>query len=116
MLQIKKAGERGFLFTRRCQWHNFLILLYQVPGLLLFCCFKRPEVGIYLHLVLAFEVGWHSPRVPAGAASPILEVAGGKHRSGFIDNLHLRCRDTLLVLCYHVAVLLACLADDGKTY
>jgi hypothetical protein len=48
----------------------------QVPGLL-HLRFKRPKVNINQHLVLAFEILWYSPRVPAtGATSAILEFAG----------------------------------------
>jgi hypothetical protein len=35
--------------------------------------FKGPQVHLDLHLELALEVRWHSPRVPAGATSAILE-------------------------------------------
>ena len=38
--------------------------------------FKRPKVDIYKYLVSAFEISWHSPRVPTtDAASAILEFA-----------------------------------------
>jgi len=63
-----------------------LALLYHVPGFFPLD-FKRPEIHIYLYLVLAFETLWHSPRVPAYAASAILEFAGGKYIACFVHNL-----------------------------
>ena len=95
---IKKAGKRNCLFTRRCSWLYFT-LLYQVPGFLLLN-FNRPEIHIYLYLVLAFEILWHSPRVPAYAASAILEFARGEYCPGFIHNLQCRCFETIAVLSY----------------
>jgi hypothetical protein len=67
-----------------------------VPGLLLFC-FERPKVGIYLHPALAFEIGWHSPRVPAGTTSAIFKLAGGKNGSGLVEYLKLWWRLPLFV-------------------
>ena len=60
-----------------------LVLLYQVPGFLLIN-FKRPKIHIYLDLVLAFEILWHSPRVPAYTASAILEVARDRYDYYFL--------------------------------
>ena len=75
--------------------------------------FKRPQVHIYLHLVFALEVAWHSPRVPADAASAKGEFAGGKDFSRLVNNLHSGGSKLLAVLGYLPdAVLLACLADD----
>ena len=79
------------------------LLLYQVPGFLHFC-FKGPKVNIYLHLVFAFEILWHSPRVPAGASSPILEFTRGKYISRFIHDLHSWRGNSPAVLCDNTAV------------
>jgi len=73
---------------------------------------KRPQVNIYLHLVFALEVVWHSPRVPADAASAIGEFTGGKNLSRLINNLHSRSSKLLGVLSCPYAVLFACLAND----
>lgn len=75
----------------------WFLLLYQVPGFILYC-FKRPQVNIYLHLILAFEIPWHPPRVPAGAASPILEIARGNYVSCLIHNSNLSLSDRPIAL------------------
>jgi len=98
LIPIKKAGKRNCLFTRRCSWLYFA-LLYQVPGFLL-VDFNRPQIYVYFYLVLAFEILWHSPRVPADAASAILEIARGKYISCFIYNLKFRCFESTAVLYY----------------
>jgi hypothetical protein len=112
LIPIKKAGKRGFLFTRRCLWLD-LALLYHVPGFLLLD-FKRPEIQIYLYLVLAFEILWHSPRVPADAASAILELAGGKLLAGLVDNCKRWCRQGAVMCQYLWAVVFAGLANHCK--
>ena len=84
---------------------QYFLLLYQVPGFIL-CCFKRPQVNIHLHLVLALEILWHSPRVPADAASAILEFARGNYVSGFIYNSQFRRRASPGEL-----IVFPCLAD-----
>jgi len=109
---IKKAGKRGFLFTRRCSWLD-LALLYQVPGFLLLD-FKRPEIHVYLHLVLAFEILWHSPRVPADAASAILEFARGEFLAGFVDNRNRWCRQGAIMCQDLWTVVFAGLANHCK--
>ena len=86
-------------------------LLYRVPFVIQFL-FKGPQVDIYLDLVFAFEIVWHSPRVPADAASAIGEFTGGKNLSRLINNLHGRGGKLLGVLSYPGAVLFACLAND----
>jgi len=98
------AGNRGSIF-----------LLYQAPGFIL-DCFKRPQIDIHLHLVLALEILWHSPRVPACAASAILEFTRGKNAAGLIDNFHFRCRDSLIIAHYDIAVMLSGLTDNIKIY
>ena len=89
---------------------NFINLPYYVPGLVLFY-FKRPQVNIHQYLVLALEVLWYPPRVPAGAASAILEFAGGKHVSRLIDNFQFWRRASS-----RIPVVLTCLADNRKIY
>ena len=89
--------------------------LYQVPGFIL-DCFKRPQIDIHLHLVLALEILWHSPRVPASAASAIGELAHGKYAAILVDNLHCRCSGPLVVLRYHIAVMLTGFTDNIKIY
>ena len=89
--------------------------LYQVPGFIL-DCFKRPQIDIHLHLVLALEILWHSPRVPACAASAILEFARGKNVPILIYNFHFRCRSYLVVLHYNVLIVLTGLTDNIKIY
>lgn len=86
-------------------------LLYRVPSVIRFLL-KGPQVDIYLHLVFALEVAWHSPRVPADAASAIGEFAGGKNLSRLVDNLHSGGSKLVAILSYPDAVLLACLAND----
>jgi hypothetical protein len=48
---------------------------------------ERTEIDLHLHLELAVEVGGYSPRVPAGAASPISETVIDEHLPRFVDNL-----------------------------
>jgi len=48
---------------------------------------ERSEIDAHLHLEPALEILWHSTRVPAGAASAILETAIEDHLSGFVYNL-----------------------------
>lgn len=86
-------------------------LLYRVPFVIQFL-FKRPQVDIYLDLVFALEVTWHSPRVPADAASAIGEFAGGKNLSSLVNDLYIRGSKLPSVLGYSDAVLLTCLAND----
>jgi hypothetical protein len=92
-----------------------LALFYQVPGFLLLD-FKRPEIHIYLYQVLAFEIFWNSPRVPADAASAILELAGCKYCSGFIYNLQCRRFESTAVLPYLRIVTFVRLSGDRKAY
>jgi len=54
--------------------------LYQVPGLLLFDL-KGSQVCLDPDLIFALETIWHSPRVPAYAASAIGELARGQDLS-----------------------------------
>jgi len=110
---IKKAGKRSCLFTRRCSWLD-LTLPYQVPGFLLLD-FKRPQIHIYFNLVFAFEILWHSPRVPAYAASAILEFAHSKLLSGLVDNRKRRCRQGAVMCQYFGTVVFAGLANQCKT-
>src|SRR4030042_5139840 len=107
---IKKAGKRNGLFTRRCLWLD-LALFYHVPGFLLLD-FKRPEIHIYLYQVLALAILWHSPRVPAYAASAILEIARGKYCPCFIHNLKFRGFENTAVLHYLWVITLAGLTGD----
>lgn len=106
----KRRAREVFLFTRRCSWLDFS-LLYQVPGFLL-VDFKRPGIHIYLYKVLALEILWHSPRVPAYAASAILEFAGGKYISCFIYNLQFRCFESTAVLSNLWMITFAGLSGD----
>ena len=87
------------------------LLLYQVPGFILYR-FKRPQVDIHLHLVLALEIPWHSPRVPADAASAILESARGKYVSCLIYNFQFWRGKSLSVLRYLGTIVHTCLAND----
>jgi len=112
LIPIKKAGKRNCLFTRRCLWLN-LALFYHVPGFLLLD-FKRPEIQIYIYLVLAFEILWHSPRVPAYAASAILEIARGKLLAGLVDNFNLWFRQGAIMCQYLRTVVFAGLANQCK--
>ena len=112
LIPIKKAGKRICLFTRRCSQLN-LALLYQVPGFLL-VDFKRPGIHIYLYKVLAFEILWHSPRVPAYAASAILEFAGGKFLAGLVDNRNPWCRQRAFMCQDLRTVVFAGLANQCK--
>jgi hypothetical protein len=57
---------------------------------------KGAQVKIDLHLELTLETGWHSTRAPAGATSTKLESPGRQHHPGFIENTHLRLRNSLL--------------------
>ncbi len=94
---------------------QYFFLLYQVPGFILYC-FKRPQVNVHLHLVLALEILWHPPRVPADAASAILEFAGGKYVSCLIYDFGFWRRNRPIVLSNDALVLLRSLADNGKIY
>ncbi len=87
------------------------LLVYRIPGFLQFLL-ERPKVHIDKHFVLALEGFWHSPRVPAGASSAILKLAGGQHVSGFIDNLQFWRAEVAAVPGYAWAVLFARLAND----
>ena len=68
-----------------------------MPGFVLLDL-KRFQVDIYLHLDLACEILWYSPRVSANATSPILELPGANYLTEFIDDLEPRCRDRRLAL------------------
>jgi hypothetical protein len=60
---------------------------------------ERTEVDGYLHLELTCEVRWHSPRVPACAASAIRELGFIDHCSLSVDDSHpwsRRCATVLL--------------------
>jgi hypothetical protein len=48
--------------------------------------FERLDIHFNLNLILAFEILWHSPRVPADAASAILEVICYQYFSFLIHN------------------------------
>ena len=76
---IKKAGKRGLSLYPPVLMAWFLFSNH-VPDLLLFC-FKRPQIHIYPHLAPVFEALWHSPRVPANAASAKLDSAIFKYVS-----------------------------------
>jgi hypothetical protein len=110
---LKKWLRENFLLARWCSWALFSF--YRLPGILEFL-FKRPQVNIHLHLVLAFEITWHSPRVPAGAASAILEFARGKYISSFIHYLQSRRRLSPAVLHHHATVLFPSLPFKIETY
>lgn len=56
-----------------------------MPGSFVFDL-EGSEVDIHLHLELSLEVIWHSPRVPAGAASAIPETVIEQHLSGFVND------------------------------
>ena len=87
-----------------------------MPRLILYCL-KRPDVNINRHLVFAFEILWYLPQVlTARAASAILEIAGFKNVSCFINNCDFRSGNGPAVFRYEILVLLAGLADNGKTY
>jgi len=75
------------LSARRCSWLDFS-LRYEAPGFLLFD-FKRPQADINRNLTPAVEIAWHSPRVPAYAASAVPECAGIENVSRIIHNCHL---------------------------
>src|SRR5512133_3232077 len=49
--------------------------------------FKGSQVHLDLHLELALEPFWHSPRVPADATSAILELVCHQHSSFLIHDL-----------------------------
>src|SRR5512139_2925866 len=49
--------------------------------------FEGPQVDMDLHLELALEPFWHSPRVPAGATSAILELVRDQHSPFLIHDL-----------------------------
>jgi len=100
-MPVKKTGQE----------RSFSLLLYYVPSFVLHC-FERPKVNVYMYLVLAFEVPWYPPRVPANAASAILESAGGKYVSCLIDNLQFRGGKSLSVLRYRGVIAHTCPAND----
>ena len=78
-------------------------LLYHVPGFILLN-FKRPKVDIDLHLKFAFEILRYSPRVPAEATSPVLELSRNQHLPGLAKNLECRCRQPLPPFHYGKAI------------
>jgi hypothetical protein len=73
-----------------------------MPGLILFDL-KRLQVDIHSYLDLAFQILRYPPRVPADAASPVLELPGIYDLARFINNFKRRFRDSLSVpLCTEV--------------
>lgn len=75
------------------------LLSNEVPGLLL-AYFKRPKVNVYQYLVLAFEIRWHSPRVPTGATSPKAKSAGGKRISLLVNDSDIWRRSIAAILVF----------------
>jgi len=110
----KKGGKENFSLCPPA-FVALFALLYQVPGFIL-DCFKKPQIDIHLHLVLALEILWHSPRVPADTASAILEFARGKYAAVLIDNFYFWRGDSTIVSHYHIAVMLSSLTDNIKIY
>jgi len=93
-VQKKRARE---VFPLPAGAQSINCLLYRVPFVIRFPL-KGPQVDINLDLVFALEVAWHSPRVPADAASAIGEFAGGKNLSRLVNNLYGRSSKLLAVL------------------
>jgi len=112
LFPIKKAGQRDCSGYPPVLVARFL-LPYQVPSFLEFC-FKRPQVNIDLNLVFAFEILWHSPRVPARTASAIPEFAGCQHVSCLVDDSGFRIGDCPIISSDEFLVLLPGLTDDSK--
>jgi hypothetical protein len=50
-----------------------IYLSYRVPRRIL-PDLKRPEINVNGHLVLAFEIIWYPPRIPARRASTKFEI------------------------------------------
>ncbi len=103
-MPVKKTGQE----------RSFSLLSYQVPGFILYC-FKGPQVDIHLHLVLALEISWYPPRVPAGTASAIFESTGGKNFACLVDNVKGRRLLPLVVLLDSAGVFFSGLAFNNKT-
>jgi hypothetical protein len=71
--------------------------------------FERAEMGLDLQfessarcvstIALPCVDFWHPPRVPAEAASAILELAGMNNLAGFIDDFELRHGNFFTVDC-----------------
>ena len=83
----------------------------RVPDFLHFG-FKRPKVGFNFDLVFAFEGFWYSPRVPAGAASAILEFSGGKNIAFLVNDFQFRGANVAIIFLYARTIFFAGLADD----
>ena len=75
---------------------------------------KGPQGDVDPDLELAFEIGGHSPRVPAGAASAILEVVLNEHRSVLSNNLKGQFRATSTVSEDNRLILLTGTASDDR--
>lgn len=69
--------------------------------------FKGSQIDIDLHLESAFESFWHSPRVPAGTTSTILELICYQCCSFLIHNFERRRRWTVPTLLSARQVFLA---------
>jgi hypothetical protein len=91
-----------------------LFSAYRVPCFIRLC-FERPHVGINLHFEFSFEITWCSPRVPAGAASAIVEFVGGKNFAGLVYNVKGRRGLPLTVLLDSAGVFFSGLTLDNKT-
>ncbi len=85
---IKKAGKRRSLDPPVSARANS-VLFDGVPSPFM-GDFKGSQVEIDLHLEPAFEPVWHSPRVPAGPTSTILECICYQYRSFLIYDFKLR--------------------------
>jgi len=61
---------------------------------------ERPEVNINEHSEFAFKILWYLPQVlTAGAASAILETAGFKNVSCFINDFNFSSGNGPVVFC-----------------
>ncbi len=88
-----------------------------MPGLILFHFeFERSHLGLDPHLEPAFEFMGHSPRVPAGAASAIRELAGGEDLALFIQDFYMRRRHRLAVLSNNLVVALAASSENLEVH
>ena len=67
----------------------FSLFLYRMPCFILHDL-KRSQVDIHLDLELTLEILRHPPRIPADAASPVLEFVGHQYPSFLIHDLKRR--------------------------
>ena len=97
----KKNIRRSDRSTDRTAWYSYQSFSWKLVQFddAAFTVFDLEGSGVefYCHVVLVSRIFWYTPRVPAGEASAILEIAGVDDFALFVGDRELRRRRTRTV-------------------